>query len=438
MLVRFTVENFLSFMDKASLEMEAGSIREYSHNVITKKVGTQDVKLLKSVSIMGANSSGKSNFLKAFSLMRHSVMHSAKDIKFSGLSIEPFLLNTKTEKAPSTFEVIVVIDRICYRYGFQGTDDKIHNEWLFTIIKRKEENLFTRVGQDYNIDKRFQAELKQKLSFLIDYTRENALFLSVLSQFNITFAQSISAWFSKSILSLDNNMDETINYTANELKNPTFRAFIYNIIQKSDLGFSTVEEEIAEKTERYKDKDLLISTLYDEELKNYTIKTKHMKFDGNFKPVSSIYFDLKKSESSGAQKFIGLLGLIGKALIENRLIWIDELDSKLHNDMVNIILNLFNSAKNNPNGAQLIVTTHNNNILKRLRRDQMVFLNKNEFGISSISSLYMSNPTIRSDASFDKDYLLGAYGGVPKINQQLLIEFDPEADIWKPDTSTTK
>lgn len=424
MLIKFDVENFLSFMNKASLDLEAGGIREHEKNTINKKIGTQDIRVLKTITIMGANSAGKTNLLKAFSAMRNMVLNSSKDSQQSAKEIIPFLLNTETETAPSSFETVFIAGNTCYRYSFKASGERIHEEYLSTIIKRKEENIFVRLRDDITINKKFQSEFRQKLNFIVDLSREDALFLSVLAQFKIDFAINISNWFLKSIVSFDSNIDSTINYTAALLSNAKYRTLIYEIIKKTDLGFSTIEEEISEKVGFDKDRQLLVAALYDEELRNYTIKTKHLKYNADFKPVHSIYFDLKKQESSGAQKFVALIGPIVKALVDCRLFWIDELDSKLHTIMVNIIIGLFNSPKYNPNGAQLIVTTHNEELLRKIRRDQMIFVNKNEYGVSSLSSLYSSKPSIRSDASFNKDYLQGKFGGIPKINDQLKLDLD--------------
>jgi AAA15 family ATPase/GTPase len=83
-----------------------------------------------------------------------------------------------------------------------------------------------------------------------------------------------------------------------------------------------------------------------------------------------------------------------------------------------MIIGLFNSNANNPNGAQLICTCHNTLLLKKmLRRDQMVFAEKDTEGATTISSLYLKEPTIRNDASFDKDYSGGKYGAIPKLDQ---------------------
>lgn len=428
MLVKFIVENFLSFMDKASLDLEAGSIREHGKNAVDAKIGTQEIKVLKTITIMGANSAGKTNFLKGFSAMRNMVLNSAKDFQQAKKEIVPFLLNTQTENAPSSFDATFIIDKTCYRYSFKATGEKISEEYLSVIVKRKEENVFIRAAGEIAIAKKFQAELRQRLNFIIDLTKDSSLFLSILAQFKIDFAISISSWFEKVIVSFDNNIDYTINYTAGLLSNDKYRPLIYDIIKKTDLGFSSIEEEISEKSGDGKEKQLLVSALYDDELRNYTIKTKHIKYNSEFKPVHHVYFDLKKQESSGAQKFIALIGPIVKALVDGNLFLIDELDSKLHTIMVSIIIELFNSPKFNPNGAQLIVTTHSELLLKKIRRDQMIFVDKNDFGMSTLSSLYKSELKVRSDASFDKDYLQGKYGGIPKINKQLKLDLNFDAE----------
>lgn len=424
MLVKFSVENFLSFMDKASLDLEAGSIREYDKNITEAKLGSQDIRVLKTVTIMGANSAGKTNFLKAFSVMRNMILHSSKDVRMANKEIVPFLLNTKTENAPSTFEAVFIINKVCYRYFFKASSEKIYEEYLSTIVKRKEENIFVRIDDDITVNKKFQNELRQKLNFIIDLARENSLFLSVLMQFKIDFALSIGDWFYKTIMSFDANLDSTINYTAGLLSDPRYKSLIYDIIKKTDLSFSTIEEEISEKSNNDKDRQLLVEALYDEQLRNFTIKTKHIKYTSDFKPLHPVYFDLRKQESSGAQKFVALIGPIVKALVDSRLFIIDELDSKLHTLMVRVIMDLFNSSKFNPNGAQLIVTTHNELLLKKMRRDQMIFINKNEFGLSSLSSLYNIKLGVRSDASFDKDYLQGKFGGIPKLHDQLKLDLN--------------
>lgn len=430
MLVKFTVENFLSFMNKSSLNLEAGSIREFNKNAFASKIGTQDIRLLKSVFLLGGNSAGKSNFLKAFSAMKTMVLFSAKDQQLDiADNITPFLLNRKTIDAPTTFEVTFLIDRTCYRYGFTADSKKIHQEWLFVIQKRKEDNIFIRTANSIDIDKRFPPDQKQKLKFLIDMTRADSLFLSVLSQFNIDFALKIFKWYQDNIIYLENELDfnqgdNTLSYTASLLKNSDYKKLIYSVMEKADLGFYSIEEELNDELSKKPNNSLIINALYSGAGK-YTIKTKHKVYNEQMQPVEDISFDLKKNESSGSRKFIELLGPISKSILEGKIMWIDELDSQFHIHLVSLLLKLFHNSPFNVNGAQFIITTHNSHVLKKLRRDQMIMLNKDEYGASTIGSIYDTKPGIRSDIIFDKEYLSGSLGGVPK---QLLFDFDSEEE----------
>ena len=59
----------------------------------------------------------------------------------------PFRLSTKTESAPSYFEVIFLDKDTRFRYGFKADTAKIHAEWLFRRKPgAKEVRLFTREG----------------------------------------------------------------------------------------------------------------------------------------------------------------------------------------------------------------------------------------------------------------------------------------------------
>lgn len=427
MLIKFKTKNFLSFMGEAALDLEAGSIREYPRNLITSRSGTQEIKLLKNVTLFGANNSGKSNFFKAFMVMRFWVVNSANDALLSArIPVQPFSLNTLTEQAPTQLEVNIIIGDTNYRYGFIADKDKIHQEWLFTTTKRKEDLVFIRALNEYQIDKRFQTDVKQRLKFLIEFTKPKALFLSVLAKFNITFAEKIVEWFNCNRLYTDQSIERNIDFTASLLKDDRYRSTIYDIVKKSDLGFSTIKEELEEQLARYKNKEALFYTIHDEELRQYTLKTKHQKYNELYDLVDNLYFDLKEQESAGTQKFISLLGPIVKALIDGEIIWIDELDSRLHNHLVNLIVHLFNSTSYNRNHCQAIITTHNIQVFKRLRRDQMVLLDKNVYGCSTMSNVYKGQPSIRGDALIDKEYLNDQLGGVPKLSKQLFIDFDTD------------
>ncbi len=92
---------------------------------------------------------------------------------------------------------------------------------------------------------------------------------------------------------------------------------------------------------------------------------------------------------------------------------VDELNIKLHPLLLKFVIDLFNYKESS---AQLIYTTHDTTLLDRkfFRRDQIWFVQKDDYGYSSLSAL--SDFRIRSDASFEKDYLSGVYGGIPTLS----------------------
>jgi AAA15 family ATPase/GTPase len=110
---------------------------------------------------------------------------------------------------------------------------------------------------------------------------------------------------------------------------------------------------------------------------------------------------------------------------------VDELDCKLHPMLVRQIIRLFNSQSSNPKNAQLIFNTHDTNLLndtvynpqkkryeKLLRRDQICFVERDSDYASHIYSLVefqKDGNLIRTDASYEKDYLNGLYGSIPYI-----------------------
>lgn len=70
MLIRFSVENFMSFKQQQIFSMAAGKgSRHPSHVVLAN-----NNRLLKSSFIFGANAAGKSNFIHAVDFMRRIVI----------------------------------------------------------------------------------------------------------------------------------------------------------------------------------------------------------------------------------------------------------------------------------------------------------------------------------------------------------------------------
>lgn len=108
--------------------MIASSIKD---DPITNVVSQNRYKYLKTAAIYGANSSGKSNLVKAMGLMGNMVTESVKLNDNDDLPYDPFLLSNESKNKPTHLEIVYLQDNIRVRYGFEYTLTSITEEWLF-------------------------------------------------------------------------------------------------------------------------------------------------------------------------------------------------------------------------------------------------------------------------------------------------------------------
>ncbi len=424
MIIEFTIGNFLSFKEKKTLSLKAASITEYKASTFT--IGKN--KLLKSIVLYGANSSGKSNLIKAMSIMKLIVMTSVEKSSISKNEVVPFLLNSETESQPSFFEVVFLIGKTRYRYGFELDSAIVYGEWLFELKGRKEKPLFIREKDGIGITDDFEEG-----EGLESKTRGNALFLSVVDQFNGVVAGKIIKWFNNWVTISGLRHENYRGVTFSLLEKKRSKAKLLDFFKDLDLGF----EEIKLRKEKFK-KQLLPDDLPSDILEDIVsdlqgktiarIDTIHRKFNKHGDCIGEVNFDLRERESSGTNKVIDMSGPIFGTLINGGILVIDELDAKLHPLMTAAIANLFNSPDYNLKNAQLIFATHDTNLLSygHFRRDQIYFLEKDKYEASDLYSLIEykeDNVKIRKDRSFEKDYIFGRYGAIPFIGNfdKLLI-----------------
>ena len=395
MLVNFRVENFKSFKDMTEFSMEATKLKNLRES---NTFDINNISLLKSAVVYGANASGKSNLLKALHKMQEIVELSTELNFMQSSDLQPFLLNSQQEKEPTTFEIEFIIDEVLYRYGFKVNSQRVvHSEWLYQkklIARAKEVLVFIRDKQDIKLTNHFKEGKR-----LEDKTRNDTLFLTVVAKFDGYLSTEILNWFSElSILS--------------NIKNEGFQLIPYVSLEQSELKDKVITF--------IKNADVNISDLdiKKEEPKDVigTIVTKHIKYDKNKNFESFATFDLEL-ESDGTQKLLALAGFIIVVLEDGAILIIDELDNSFHTELVEAIVKLFNSKETNPNNAQLIFTTHDTNLLnqKHFRRDQIWFTEKDIYGATELYSLIDYGKGTRNDLALEKSYLDGKFGAVPHI-----------------------
>ncbi len=426
MLIEFSVANYLSFKEKAVLDLSATAIKEHFDSNVTR---IERLDLLKGAIIFGANASGKSNFIKAMSTMRRLLLFSFDQSSFDELDIEPFLLNSATDEAPSLFETVFMYDNIRYRYGFEISNTAVISEWLFETVKKTEKALFYRIKDGIDVLKSF-PEGKD----LEERTRDNALFLTVVDQFNGKTAKKIMKFFRNFITISGLKHEGYKGVTFGMLEHKHTRNLLIDFYKKLDLGF----EDIEIFKQQFDPKDLP-SDVSENVLKQMVtdlegaykidIKTIHKRYDENNKQDGIIEFDMRSQESSGTNKLFNISGPVFDVLNDGGVLIIDELDASLHPLLTLAITKLFHSIESNRNNAQLIFATHDTNLLNygNYRRDQVFFVEKDNYGASSMYSLVdykEEGKTIRKDRSFEKDYIEGRYGAIPFIDNVTNVKLE--------------
>lgn len=416
MLIQFSVKNYKTFAEEVKLSLVASkddTLKE--KNVFSSGFGYD---LLKSAVVYGANASGKSKLVEGMLFIKNFVENSANYQSNKRINTDPFKLSTVKEKEPSMFEVIFVYENEMYRYGFEVTTEKIISEWLFVRQnngKPKETELFYREEQKFEYNK-----TKFKVKSLIDNERvkENTLLLSKADVENEKTAKKVFHWITNNLNVLfASKENEFVGYTVSKLQEDSSnKQQIIKFLDSADLGIEDLLPIFEDPEKLPKGFIEMLERKSDgKPIKVFSdVNTSRKKFNEYLEFVGNATFSMEDDESQGTNKYFALSAPILDTLENGTTLFVDELDAKLHPNLVCKIVALFNSNVTNPNNAQLIFNTHDTNLLSSglFRRDQIWFTEKNHYGIADLYSL-AEFKNIRKDDNFEKNYIEGRYGAIP-------------------------
>lgn len=393
MILKFCATNYLSIKDELKFSFIATPLKE-SCSEPNDLFPLEDtgISLVRSAVVYGANASGKSNVVKAFGFYKRFIAESFKNSQAGeAIDVENFRLNATTVKEPTIMEATFTDGEFIYRYGFEVDSQSVHGEWLYKRVckkRAKEVEVFYREEDSTTVHPKSQLiqELVNK-----KMVRSNALLLSTAAQFNESTSVCILQWLNNTKVVFCSEDEQLWSNAIKHLDNEPLRKRIIDFAKYADLGI----ENITKIDNR--------------------IVSDHKQYDDEGREVNNVSFAFSRNESEGTIKYFSLAYPIIDALDNGKRIVIDELDSKLHPLLVKRIVALFNDAKTNPKGAQLLFTAHDTFLLSAglFRRDQVWFTQKNSFGATELFSL--AEYKVRSTSPFERDYLLGKYGATPII-----------------------
>jgi AAA15 family ATPase/GTPase len=409
MIIEFSITNFRSIHQKQVFSMAANAARSKADNVFEQPISNgEKVSLTKAAVIYGANASGKSNLVRGLQALQMLVTNLFPDIEEPIKSYKPFLFDTASAKAPTTFEIIFIArNKEKYRYEITFNQDEILKEMLFSYPKKQARNLFTRPFEknekDPNLhigrlgkelgNKKYKVHKKLPLLSLFGVAQDYHTDISIVYSYFKEFVIFVSPHF-------------YANPRLPQLENELEKNKLERLIRACDTqiqGLRIVESALtdSENSISRTHKDLL---------------AKHIVFEqGKTVGLYELPFN---EESLGTNRLLGLGQFILKALEKGHLIVFDELDSSLHPYVSRFLVKLFFNSTSNPNNAQLIFTTHEPSILDKdlLRADQIWFTEKTAQGATEFFSA-QDFDGVREDMPFDKWYMEGKFGAVPHISE---------------------
>ena len=396
MLCQFSFQNFKSYKEETTFDLQATAISEFEESLIKREKCSN---LLPVSVIYGPNGGGKSNLLQALACLIttvvkpiHDLGNTREDIIIQqGFSAKPFLYDAETAEEPIEYRIFFRTGDYEYRYYLATLKDEIFAETLDrkTIGGKKPAQIFYREGEAIALGPTLSKEgVNTKVNEKMPYLS----FLAI--NYNIPVIAEVQEWFESCIIRSYGNPIVEMEVMFSEDAN--VKRQIVTLL--NDMGIDI---------EDYR---------FDSDEKQLYLK----------RTIAGKPYELSLGEESdGTRKLIAALPAILIALQEGRLVIIDELDAKLHPKLLRYVISLFKNSKVNKNGAQLLFTSHDMSTMKNtvFRRDEIWLAALNENRSSEIYSLYEirheDNERVKSTAAFDKQYLEGRYGADPYLQTML-------------------
>ena len=426
MLIEFQFKNYRSFRDEAVLSMEATGVGNFKNCLIEYN----NRKLLPAAAIYGKNGGGKSNVIRAYWLAVQFIRNAQRSQhEKAPVPVVPFMLNDYSKEEPTEFEFVYVIDGIKYNYGFAATKEKIVREFLYHAPKGQRAMVFSREEQKFTF-----TEDKLRRNLISETVAPNQLFFSIACTMNDTACVKAMKWFREAIYFSRDYSDIPQQLLEYSNDNGMLKA-IASYAQAADLGIEDMQfefnsKEIDEKLDWPDNVPEGIRAALTQFMRALSESSNQAEAKLKLGEVTatSLHTGIDKAgkhqqykleledESDGTRKLMALAPAIESALRSGGVLLVDEIEKEMHPMLVNYIIAKFQSKRTNTNGAQLIFTTHNTELMNMelLRKDQLYFADKNQTDGSS--ELYsISDFNTRTTENIRKGYLAGKYGATPDI-----------------------
>jgi AAA15 family ATPase/GTPase len=424
MLSSFFVQNFRSILE-LKLDFSYGEGKApngYQGQEIMPFIEAPNKqRLVPCLALFGANASGKTNILKAFGALKQLLREGGQLSEV----YEPYLLNPKFADTTFALEFIMGRERFEYRITHNATEIKQESllkngKAIYAILHLKTEfspQILSTTYSKETLTEILRVECsdgdgRQTKLFLhrigLAYLGLNADLKNVFGYFK----DGLKFYANEQPVLLPVSVGILASNLGGDEKAALFE--IVDVVRRLDIDIATIDITQTELAPDEKTRLGITKINFETGAKHAVqITSTHKDVAGN-----SILFDFIKHESAGTKRLAGLVGLILHALKTGGVLLVDELECSLHPLLMREIVLLFKKRRHNPKGAQLIVTTHNTDILDEsiLRLSEIALVRKTTANGTLVRRLVdakTDGEDIRNVTNFRKQYLAGFYSGVP-------------------------
>ena len=411
MLISFSVRNYRSFRDEATLDLRsprgvAAGARPWDGNV-------QAV-----AGIYGANASGKTTFFNALRAMADQVTHSYRRSAVVG---EPFAFDSTSRDQPTEFSAtFIATDGVCYAYGFSVLGGAVIEEWAERYVTARSTALFERHGMSF----RYGTALKGANRAVEKTVQPSTLYLSAAAAAGHEGLAALYGWFSQQLRAFPAGGHESLlgQVMGTLAEDTARRERLATMLSRADLGLTSLDLERHDLSDAEKLQLLKVA----EAVRTMTGR------DVVPEPPSAMWeaygvhrfggqeWQLPlELESDGTRAMLCYVFVIDEALRSGATIVFDEIDGSLHPLLVRELVHIFQDRQLNPLQAQLVFTTHDVSLIEagygngsQLGRDEVWLAQKDAVtGRSTLVALADYSPRTRENLA--RRYMSGRYGGVP-------------------------
>ena len=391
MIAEFKIRNFYSLRDEQTLSFIPTS-DDTSRDIYTEEVA-DGVSLLKIGFIYGSNASGKTNILKALDFFSQFMVNDGLN-KGDEIGVVPFLLDDVSGKERTQFEMSFYLNREKYKLNLVLETLQVYSSVQPTLLYKRTYNAEKdatdivfggKVGLVKKSREAIEGNTFNKRTVIAAFGKSNV----EKSRLNLVYD-----FFSQKIAPIMYPQSSLMGFTKRRItrdRDGRLKKFILHFLKASDFNISDIaihEEEVSITPEMelvIKNTSGMPEKAKEEILKKGTLHSDEMFFVHH---TSNGDKELDEElESRGTKRYMGLATILYDLLVHGVILPIDEIETSIHYELLSYFIKVF--LVNSKRGGQLIVSTHDINLLDEdyIRRDVIWFTDKNDCGETQLIRL---------------------------------------------------